>query len=124
MSELKTSGTPDAPLAGAAEGQGHAVNFNQYVRRYLYVFAAVLCTTSLMIWVSYLPENYTWATKVTLILVVACVNAFVVAGFLMHLLSEKKMIYTLLGFTACFFAGLMWLTLYAMHDMPTGTAYH
>ena len=104
MSELKTSGAPGAPAADAAEDHGHTVNFNRYVRRCLYVFAAVLCTTALMIWVSYLPEHYTWATKVTLILVVACVNAFVVAGFLMHLLSEKKMIYTLLGFTAFFFA--------------------
>ncbi len=42
----------------------------------------------------------------------------------MHLLSEKKMIYTLLGFTAFFFAGLMGLTIYAMHDMPTGTSFH
>jgi hypothetical protein len=36
---------------------------------------------------------------VALILAVACINAFLVAGFLMHLLSEKKLIYTLLGFT-------------------------
>ena len=39
----------------------------------------------------------------------------------MHLLSEKKMIYTLLAFTVFFFAGLMGLTLYAMQDFPTGT---
>ena len=57
------------------------------------------------------------------LLAVACVNAFVVAGFLMHLLSEKKMIYTLLGFTIFFFAGLMGLTIWAMHDMPLGSSH-
>jgi len=103
--------------------ESHAVDFRTYLRRCLYVFVAVLCTTSLMICASYLP-HYSWAVKVALILAVACVNAFIVAGFLMHLLSEKKMIYTLLGFTAFFFAGLMGLTIYAMHDMPTGTAFH
>ncbi|MGD0745564.1 MAG: hypothetical protein ABSA45_10450 [Verrucomicrobiota bacterium] len=103
--------------------ESHSVDFKAYVRRCLYVFVAVLCTTALMICASYLP-HYSWAVKVALILAVACVNAFIVAGFLMHLLSEKKMIYTLLGFTAFFFAGLMGLTIYAMHDMPTGTSFH
>jgi hypothetical protein len=58
-----------------------------------------------------------------MILAIACVNAFVVAGFLMHLLSEKKMIYTVLSFTVFFFIGLMGLTLWAMHDFPAGTTH-
>jgi heme/copper-type cytochrome/quinol oxidase subunit 4 len=103
--------------------ESHSVDFKSYLRRCIYVFVAVVCTTSLMICASYLP-HYSWAVKVVLILAVACVNAFIVAGFLMHLLSEKKMIYLLLGFTACFFAGLMGLTIYAMHDMPSGTSFH
>ena len=84
----------------------------------------MLCAVSMMIYISFLPQHYTWALKVTLILAVACVNAFLVAGFLMHLLSEKKLIYTLLGFTVFFFAGLLGLTLYAMQDFPTGTQMH
>jgi FtsH-binding integral membrane protein len=99
------------------------VDFNSYIRTCAYVFLAVICATALMIWISFLPEHYTWALKVGLILVVASSNAFVVAGFLMHLLSEKKMIYTLLAFTVFFFAGLMGLTLYAMQDFPTGTTH-
>ena len=101
-----------------------SVDYKSYLRRCLYVFIAVLCATALMIWVSYLPEHYSWALKVALILAVACANAFVVAGFLMHLISEKKMIYTLLAFTVFFFAGLKGLTLYAMHDFPSGTQMH
>ncbi|HSY09447.1 MAG TPA: hypothetical protein VK840_00885 [Candidatus Dormibacteraeota bacterium] len=122
MSELKTTRQQDAPLTGESESHGHAVDFNNYLRRCLYVFIAVLCATALMIWASFL-QNVGWPAKVTIILVVACGNAFVVAGFLMHLISERKMIYTLLAFTVFFFAGLMGLTLYAMHDFPTGTTH-
>jgi len=43
-----------------------------------------------------------WPAKVAMILFIACVNAGVWHGCLMHLLSEKKMIYTVLGFTLFF----------------------
>ena len=101
----------------------HPVDFKTYIRRCIYVFIAVVCTTSLMIFASFLP-NYGWTAKVAMILAIACVNAFVVAGFLMHLLSEKKMIYTVLSFTVFFVAGLFVLTIYALHDFPTGTQTH
>jgi FtsH-binding integral membrane protein len=107
-----------------SESESHPVDFKSYLKRCVYVFIAVLCAISVMIFISSLPPTYTWAVKVTLILAVACVNAFLVAGFLMHLLSEKKLIYTLLGFTVFFFAGLIGLTLYAMQDFPTGTQMH
>jgi len=102
--------------------ESHPVDFKTYLRRCLYVLIAVVCTTSLMIGASFLP-NYGWPAKVAMILSIACVNAFVVAGFLMHLLSEKKLIYTLLGFTVFFVAGLFVLTIYALHDFPTGTTH-
>ena len=101
----------------------HVVDFKTYLRRCVYVFIAVVCTTSLMIVASFLP-NFGWTAKVAMILAIACVNACVVAGFLMHLLSEKKAIYTTLAFTLFFFTGLMGLTLWAMHDFPTGTQMH
>ena len=123
MSELKATTQTGAPMTGGPDSHGHPVDLNNYIRTSAYVFASVLCATALMIWISFLPEHYTWALKVGLILVVACGNAFVVAGFLMHLISEKKMIYTLLAFTVFFFAGLMGLTLYALQDFPTGTTH-
>jgi caa(3)-type oxidase subunit IV len=101
----------------------HPVNLNSYIRRCAFIFAVVVCATGLMIFASYLP-HYGWPAKVTMILAIAVCNAFVVAGFLMHLLSEKRMIYTVLAFTVCFFIGLMGLTLWAMADFPTGTAVH
>jgi hypothetical protein len=123
MSELKTAESHNAPPAGKSESHEHPVDFQDYLRRCVYIFIAILCATSLMIWISFLPEHYTWAAKVGMILTVAAANAFVVAGFLMHLISEKKMIYTVLVFTVFFAAAMMWLTLYAMHDFPTGTTH-
>ena len=77
-----------------------------------------------MIAISYSHIGQGWTLKVTLILAIAVVNAFLVAGYLMHLLSEKKLIYTVLAFTVCFFIGLVGLTLWAMGDFPLGTAVH
>ena len=122
MSESKTAKPHDAPFPGEPGLPGHPVELKTYIRTCVFVFIAVLCAVTLMIWASYLPaEHFSWATKVALILAVACCNAFVVAGFLMHLISEKKMVYTVLAFTVFFAAAMMWLTLYAMHDFPSGT---
>jgi len=118
MEELKTAEQHNAPLTGESELHGHPVEFNSYLRRCAYVLVAVICAVSLMLVASYLPH-----VEVAMILAVACTNAFVVAGFLMHLISEKKMIYTLLAFTVFFFAGLIGLTVWAMHDFPVGTTH-
>jgi caa(3)-type oxidase subunit IV len=121
--EMKTAAQHHAPLTGQSELHEHPVDFNNYLRRCLYVFIAVLAAVSLMIYASYLP-HYSWPVKVAIILAVACCNAFVVAGFLMHLISERKMVYTLLAFTVFFVIGLFGLTLYAMQDFPSGTTFH
>jgi hypothetical protein len=122
MSELKTAEPAPAPFADASGAHEHPVDFNSYLRRCVYVFVAVVCAVSLMLVASYLP-HFGWPAKVAMILAIACTNAFVVAGFLMHLISEKKMIYTLLAFTVFFFTGLMGLTVWAMQDFPAGTTH-
>lgn len=88
-----------------------------------FVLTVVLIATSLMIYTSFLP-HYGWTLKVSIILAIATVNAFFVAGYLMHLLSEKKLVYTVLAFTVFFVIGLAGLTLWAMSDFPVGTAVH
>ncbi|HEY5345318.1 MAG TPA: hypothetical protein VIK62_03125 [Verrucomicrobiae bacterium] len=100
------------------------VSLQSYFRLCGVVFFVVLCTTSAMIATSFAHIGDGWTLKVALILAIAVVNAFLVAGFLMHLLSEKKLIFTVLIFTVFFFAGLMGLTMWAMSDFPTGTAIH
>ena len=100
------------------------VSLSSYVRLCSVVFLVVLCTTSAMIATSFSHLGDGWTLKVTLILAIAVVNAFLVAGYLMHLLSEKKLIYTVLGFTVFFFIGLLGLTLGATFGFPTGTISH
>jgi caa(3)-type oxidase subunit IV len=102
----------------------HSVDLKNYVRRCAVIFGVVLCTTLLMVATSFSHLGDGWTLKVTLILAIAIVNAFLVAGYLMHLLTEKKLIYTVLAFTVFFFIGLMGLTLWAMGDFPNGTVTH
>jgi len=91
--------------------------FRAYARRCGLVFLAVACMTLLMVAASYMPlRNH--ALTIGIILAVASVNAGLVAGYLMHLISERKVIYTLLAFTGIFFAGLMGLSIFAAHDVP------
>ena len=123
MSELKTANQHNAPLTGESELHEHHVDFGSYLRRCAAVLGVVFVAVGLMIWTSYLP-HVSWTGKVWIILGIASCNAFVVAGFLMHLISEKKMVYTILGFTVSFVIGLFTLTIYAMNDFPHGTQIH
>jgi heme/copper-type cytochrome/quinol oxidase subunit 4 len=119
MSETKA---PEQHSTTSAMHGEHPVDFNSYLRRCGLILAVVLCAVSLMIWASFLQLG--WGPKVAIILCIAGVNAFFVAGFLMHLLSEKKMVYTILGFTVSFVIGLFGLTLWAMNDFPRNTVIH
>ncbi len=123
MSELKTADQHNAPVTGQSELHEHPVDFNSYLRKCGMVLAVVLGAVGLMIWTSFLPHA-SWGEKIGIILAIASCNAFVVAGFLMHLLSERKMVYTILGFTVSFVIGLFGLTLWAMSDFPRNTVIH
>ena len=103
-----------------AQAQEH---FNQHVRRYLYVFYALLFGTLVTVGASYIPFG-NHHVNIAVALFIACGKAFLVAGFFMHLISERKMIYGLLAFTGFFFLGLMFLTLSAYGDFPRMTVTH
>ena len=107
-----------------SDSKEHSVDLNSYIRLCAVIFLVLLCTTAAMIVTSYSHIGDGWTLKVTLILSIAIVNAFLVAGYLMHLLSEKKLISTVLVFPVFFFAGLLGLTLWAMGDFPVGTIVH
>ena len=51
-------------------------------------------------------------------------QGFLVAGYFMHLMSERKTIYAILLTTAFFFAGLMYLIVWSREEMPRGTRWH
>ncbi|MFO1511472.1 MAG: hypothetical protein U1F83_00920 [Verrucomicrobiota bacterium] len=91
-------------------------SFKNYTRRCLYFFLAILCGTGLMVATSFTPLGN--SLRITLILLIASFNAVLVSSFLMHLITEKKLVYTVLVFTAIFFVVLMGLTMWAHGDVP------
>jgi cytochrome c oxidase subunit IV len=83
------------------------------IRKYLYVFGALLVGTVVTV-LAWLIHFENMAITIALALFIASVKAFLVAGWFMHLISERKMIYGILAVTAFFFAGLMYLTVWSM----------
>ena len=96
----------------------HAHDLKKSVRRYLFVFYALIAGTVITVSAYYLHIPSVPVT-IAVALFIASVKAFLVAGYFMHLISEKKMIYGILASTVFFFVGLMFLTIWAMHDYPT-----
>ncbi len=85
------------------------------IKVYLWVFAGLAFLTVLTVWLCYglnMPVHY----AIVIALAVASVKGFLVAGFFMHLLSERKLIYGILALTVFFFAMLMWGPLHDILD--------
>ena len=95
-------------------------HFSRHVRRYLYVFYALLFGTLVTVAASYIPFG-NHALNVAVALVIACGKASLVAGYFMHLISERNLIYGIMVFTAVFFLGLMFLTVWSFADFPQHT---
>jgi cytochrome c oxidase subunit 4 len=77
------------------------------MRKYWYVFGGLMFWTAVTVWLCYglnMPVHY----AIMIALAVACIKGTLVAGFFMHLFSEKKLIYAVLILTVMFFAVLMW----------------
>ena len=77
------------------------------IRRYLWVFGALAILTGVTVWLCFglkMPVGI----SIAIALAVACLKGFLVAGFFMHLLSEKKLIYGVLAITVLFFLILIW----------------
>ena len=100
------------------------VSIQSYGRLCAVIFLVLVATTGCMIATSFAHLGDGWTLKVGLILAIATVNAFLVAGYLMHLLDEKKLVYTVLAFTVFFAIGLFGLTIWATNGFPPGTASH
>ena len=86
------------------------------IRGYLIVFGALIIGTILTVWAStiHFGKEGSNTANIVVALVIAGTKAFLVAGYFMHLISEKKLIYSILAFTGFFFAGLMYLTVWSM----------
>ncbi len=110
---------PTAPTESHAEDQhGHGgvhdsdlhhspEEIRREIRVYLWVFAGLAALTALTVYACYGLKTPVHIA-IAIALVIACTKGFLVAGFFMHLLSEKKLIYSILILTVFFFAVLMW----------------
>ncbi len=83
------------------------------VRGYIFVFIALIAGTVLTVWASFIHFGSA-EINIAVALTIATVKAFLVVAYFMHLISERKMIYLVLGFTAFFFAALMGLTVWSL----------
>ena len=83
----------------------HAVDIDKHVRVYITVFVALMVLTIITVAVSYL--DLSMAVAVPVALFIAIVKGSLVAGYFMHLISEKKLIYAVLVLTVVFFAALL-----------------
>ena len=92
----------------------HAADIDRHVRVYITVFAALMALTIITVAVSYL--HLPLPIAVTVALLVATVKGTLVAGYFMHLISEKKLIYAVLGLTAVFFVALLALPALTVHN--------
>ena len=98
----------------------HSHDIAKHVRIYITVFVALLVGTIVTVALNYMHFESVPLT-IAIALFVAVIKASLVACYFMHLISERKMIYVVLIFTAFFFVGLMFLTLFSMHDLPLHT---
>jgi cytochrome c oxidase subunit 4 len=89
-------------------------DIQHHVKRYLFVFYALIVGTVITVAASWAHIDSV-ALTVAIALFIACIKGFLVAGYFMHLMSEKKMIYGILIATVFFFAALMYLTIWSMH---------
>jgi cytochrome c oxidase subunit 4 len=83
------------------------------VKKYLLIFGALLVGTVVTVLANEIHFD-TVAVTIGVALFIATIKAFLVAGYFMHLISERKMIYGILLATIFFFAGLMYLTVWSM----------
>jgi cytochrome c oxidase subunit 4 len=92
----------------------------KHKRVYIAVFIALLVGTLVTVGLNYMHFD-SKALTIAIALFVATIKAALVACYFMHLISEKKMIYVILGFTVFFCIALMVLTVGSYSAFPHGT---
>lgn len=97
-------------------------NYAGYGKKCLMVFGVVMVVTLCMVALFYTSVSGKPA-GIALTLMAATVNAVFVAGYLMHIVSERRLTWLVLAFTAVFFVALLVLTIGARLSVPMGTVH-
>jgi cytochrome c oxidase subunit 4 len=92
-------------------------DLDRQVRIYLLVFFSLMVLTIVTVAVS--RQHLPVAAAVTVALIVATIKGSLVACYFMHLISEKKLIYWVLGFTVAFFLAVLLIPLWTSMDPIT-----
>lgn len=106
--------------AGMVDSNVHHGHTPEEIRKemkvYLAVFVGLGALTALTVYACYglrMPPH----KAIAIALAIAATKGFFVAGFFMHLLSERKVIYGVLILTLFFFAVLLWGPWHHNYDM-------
>ncbi len=99
----------------------HAHDIKKEVNRYILVFVALMILTVVTVAVKYLHLSIGQAIIVALI--IATIKGALVACYFMHLISEKKLIYSVLTLTVIFFIVLVFLLVAGYHGAQTGVTF-
>lgn len=89
-------------------------------RKYLIIFGVMVLATLMTAGASYIPFG-SRSANVIIAMVIASAQAFLVLGHMMHLLSERGMLYGILAFTSFFLIFMGGLTFWAYGDLPGST---
>jgi len=92
----------------------HAHDIDRQVRIYITVFVSLMALTIITVAISRFHPPV--AIAVSIAMLVATIKGSLVACYFMHLISEKKLIYAVLGLTAIFFVALLALPAITHHN--------
>lgn len=117
MTEHVVEAHPPAEAGAPSHHDDHdsPENIKKEIKVYLWVFAALAFLTGVTVWLCF-GLNMEVHKAILIALAVATVKGFLVAGFFMHLLTERKLIYGILAITVFFFAVLMWGPAHDIYD--------
>jgi len=94
---------------------GHdTIDIQSHIKVYMTVFAALAALTIVTVAASYL--DLSTGEAILLALTIASVKGSLVAGYFMHLISEKALITWILMLTAGFFFVLMFIPMVSIID--------
>ena len=85
----------------------------KHVQHHVIVAMVLIVGSATTLWTSQTHFFSSFAYNIGATLAVASIQGFLVAAYYMHLLSQKKMIYTFLVFTAIFFIVMIGITFWA-----------
>ena len=93
----------------------HAVDIDRHVKTYIIVFLSLMVLTLVTVAANFMLHLSVGAT-IALALFIASVKVSLVACYFMHLISERKLIYWVLGFTVFNFLGMLLIPLLTESD--------